>query len=632
VTQQRAATPEPSEIAGRYQVVQKLGAGAFGTVYKAKDKILGRMVAIKTIRLDGLAASAASLDELLARFKREAQVSAQLKHPNIVTIYDIGEAEGLSYLAMEFIDGVGLDKLIASAGRLPLERAAAIGAQIAEALDYAHKNNVVHRDIKPANVMIESGDRVKVTDFGIAKAIDSGDHLTVTGSLLGTPSYMSPEQARGAAIDGRSDLFAVGCIVYEMLVGRKAFRGDSITALIFKIITEEPQPIREIDPSVPESVTKIIARAISKAPETRYQNGRELAADLLGLASPAAVPTIRQVETPTVKAPTVDGDATRVTGGPAVPPQTQVSAARTAGAPPPPPRPLGAPAPRPAPAKRSTAPILAVVAVLGLGLLGLAAGGTWFFFLRTPSPTPVPSEATGTAPEGGVQVASSSPAESLGSEPGSSQTSSQPTPEAVQPPSSGQATSTTSVNPPPSTPPQRVASAAETGARPVPPPQTGTTAGAAEGGGSPDFAFLDQEVDQQADGREAGQRVAEQFGSGGSSRGGSFGTQSRLRMRARSPQPRNGGERAAIATMRFLMNAQERFNQRAGHYGNLSEIGAGLSRFLDVPFQAHGFQRRGYRFNLATEADSFSLTASPQVAGMRSFVGDDSGFIRLAEE
>jgi serine/threonine protein kinase len=208
VTQDKVARPDPSDIAGRYEVVQKLGAGAFGTVYKAKDRLLGRMVAIKTIRLDGLAAAGSGLDELLARFKREAQVSAQLKHPGIVTIYDIGEFEGLSYLAMEFIDGPGLDKVISAASRLTVERAAAIGAQIADALDYAHAHHVVHRDIKPANVMVESGDRVKVTDFGIAKAIDSGEHLTVTGSLLGTPSYMSPEQARGAAIDGRSDLFS----------------------------------------------------------------------------------------------------------------------------------------------------------------------------------------------------------------------------------------------------------------------------------------------------------------------------------------------------------------------------------------------------------------------------------------
>jgi serine/threonine-protein kinase len=286
--QQPPGIPEPTEIAGRYQVVQKLGAGAFGTVYKAKDKILGRMVAIKTIRMEGLAAASAGVEEMVARFEREARVSAQLKHPNIVTIHDIGQSGGLSYLAMEFIDGVGLDRIISQSGKLPIERAASIGAQVAEGLDFAHKNGVVHRDIKPANIMIEAGDRVKITDFGIAKATDSGEHLTMTGSLLGTPSYMSPEQARGGTLDGRSDLFSVGCLLYEMVTGRKAFRGDSITALLFKIITEEPPPLKENDPGIPDEVERIILKALCKAPEVRYQSGAELAADLMASSARAA--------------------------------------------------------------------------------------------------------------------------------------------------------------------------------------------------------------------------------------------------------------------------------------------------------------------------------------------------------
>ena len=191
-------------------------------MYRAKDKVLKRMVAIKTIRLEGLAAAGADLDEMFKRFQQEATTAANLKHPNIVTIYDIGESDGLSYLAMECIEGPGLDKVIATAGRLPVDRAAALGAQVADALDFAHKGGVVHRDIKPANIMVEPGDRVKVTDFGIAKDTLSGEHLTMTGSLLGTPSYMSPEQARGGQIDGRSDLFSVGCVLYEMVGGKKS--------------------------------------------------------------------------------------------------------------------------------------------------------------------------------------------------------------------------------------------------------------------------------------------------------------------------------------------------------------------------------------------------------------------------
>src|SRR5438552_17900442 len=298
MSQQRpAGSSDPSEIAQRYQVIKGLGAGAFGTVYKAKDKILGRMVAIKTIRLEGLAASGgAGLEERMDRFKREAMVSAQLKHPNIVTIYDIGDSGGVSYIAMEFIDGVGLDRVIAGAGRVGVERAAALAAQVADALDFAHKHNVVHRDIKPANIMVEAGDRVKVSDFGIAKVTDSGEHLTMTGSLLGTPSYMSPEQARGATLDGRSDLFSTGCVLYEMLAGKKAFRGDSITGLIFKIITEEPPPIREFDPAIPDKMVRILAKALAKTPEMRYQTGRDMAEDLVALSRPGATPTLRQAE------------------------------------------------------------------------------------------------------------------------------------------------------------------------------------------------------------------------------------------------------------------------------------------------------------------------------------------------
>jgi hypothetical protein len=323
VSQKAAAAPEPEEIAGRYQVIKRLGAGAFGTVYKVKDKVLGRMLAIKTIRLEGLAASGASIEELMDRFKREAQISAQLRHPNIVTIYDVGESEGMSYLAMEFIDGVGLDRVIAAAGRLPLERAALIAAQVADALDFAHRHNVVHRDIKPANIMIEAGDRVKVTDFGIAKVTDSGEHLTMTGSLLGTPSYMSPEQAKGATLDGRSDLFAVGAILYEMLAGQKAFRGDSITGLIFKIITEEPQLITELDPTLPADMVQVVQRALSKAPEARYQSGRSLAEDLLAFSRPGSSPTLRQGEIDTMRGggvapatPTVSGASPTMAGAP----------------------------------------------------------------------------------------------------------------------------------------------------------------------------------------------------------------------------------------------------------------------------------------------------------------------------
>ena len=294
----KVPAPLPEEIAGRYLVEKALGAGAFGTVYKARDKVLKRMVAIKTIRLEGLAAGGADLEEMFKRFKQEATTAANLKHPNIVTIYDIGESDGLSYLAMECIDGVGLDKVIA-AGKLPVDRAAALGAQVADALDFAHRGGVVHRDIKPANIMVEPGDRVKVTDFGIAKDTLSGEHLTMTGSLLGHAVLHEPRAGAGGQIDGRSDLFSVGCVLYEMVGGKKAFRGDSITGLIFKIITEDPPPIREVDPNIPDEYVRILQKALAKSADQRYQTGRELADDLLALTRAGSSPTVRQVETPT---------------------------------------------------------------------------------------------------------------------------------------------------------------------------------------------------------------------------------------------------------------------------------------------------------------------------------------------
>src|SRR5262245_3988051 len=182
--------------------------------------------------------------------------------------------------------------------------------------------------------MVEHGDRVKVTDFGIAKVTDSGEHLTMTGSLLGTPSYMSPEQAKGGKLDGRSDLFAVGAILYEMLAGQKAFRGDSITGLIFKIITEEPQLITELDPTLPPELVQVVQRALTKAPEARYQTGQELAQDLLGFTRPGSSPTLRQGEIDTLRgggvpaSPTVSGASATVSGAPTQQrtPGTQIAA------------------------------------------------------------------------------------------------------------------------------------------------------------------------------------------------------------------------------------------------------------------------------------------------------------------
>ena len=623
-TSEKPAVPEPSEIAGRYQIVKKLGAGAFGTVYKAKDKILGRMVAIKTIRLEGLAAAGASLDELMDRFKREAQVSAQLKHPNIVTIYDIGDADGVSYLAMEFIDGVGLEKVISSAGRLTLERAASIGAQVADALDFAHKHSVVHRDIKPANIMIESEDRVKVTDFGIAKTLNSGEHLTMTGSLLGTPSYMSPEQARGGEIDGRSDLFSVGCVLYEMLAGQKAFRGDSITALIFKIITEEPPPIQSLDPTVPEAMVHIIAKALAKAPEMRYQSGRELTEDLLAFTRPGSTPTVRVAETPTERSspsamaasptiaspPTVGASTpTRIAPTVQVPPPAPPTAQR-GGAPRPQPPPPSAAAPAPTPAKKgSSAALLVVLGIVFLAFAAMAVAAGWYLFVRKPA----------------VEVASGGPSSIA-----------QPTPTlaATAPPATAadvttQATLPAPTLPPPVAPPTRTADAGQREPRPTRPPTGGVPVAPPEAGGraaQPDEQFLDEEP-PAVDGTDAGRRLADAYRSG-STGGVPYGGGARFRERERSPRNLAPVERPAVAAMRHVMNAQEAYQRKSGRYGSFADLTKSQTLLLDVPVQDRSFMRKGYRFELTIESDGYKVMATPVAPGGRSFVGDDSGFIR----
>jgi serine/threonine-protein kinase len=574
---------------------------------------------------------------MLDRFKREAQVSAQLKHHNIVTIYDIGDSDGMSYLAMEFIDGEGLERVIAK-GKLPLERAASIGAQVADALDFAHQHSVVHRDIKPANIMLEAGDRVKVTDFGIAKVTDSADHLTMTGSLLGTPSYMSPEQARGGAIDGRSDLFAVGCVLYEMMAGKKAFRGESITALIFKIITEEPQPIQELDPEIPDVMVQIIAKALAKAPEARYQSGRELADALLTLTRSGSIPTVRQVETPTL----AGGSLPSVTPTVQVAAPTIATAATVGGAAPtrrmdPAPPPLPRPSPPSRPATGSPPPPRAAVAapsarksgggaglIIGLGIVGLLgalllAGAGWYFFLRKPAvdvaevpPTPAPT----------AQTDLSTPAPP----PTSSPVEATPAPHSALTPPPPSTTGVATATPVPAPPPTPAA----TTPRQVPPSRQAV----AESGGQepPGRSFLDLEPDEGVDGRAAGEDLAGKYRSGQGYGAGSTSSTTRFRPRERSPRALAPVERPAVATIRHIINAQEAYHRKRNRYGSLGDMASAQSLFLDVPFQAGSFRRGGYSFEMTVESDGFRVLAMPTSPNGRPFIGDDSGFIRVGTE
>ncbi len=555
-------------------------------------------------------------------------------------IYDIGSSEGLSYISMEFVDGVGLDRVIAKSGKMSVERAAAIGAQVADALAFAHKHSVVHRDIKPANIMIEPGDHVKVTDFGIAKVTDSAEHLTVTGSLLGTPSYMSPEQARGGTVDGRSDLFSVGCILYEMLAGQKAFRGDSITALLFKIITEEPPSLRELDPTVTDEMLRIVGKALSKAPETRYQSGRELADDLLAITRPGFVPTLRATDVPTLPPDTPPGDVPTIASPPTGRLEPTIGSAATAarpaatsstqpapGTPPPLPTVLTPPTarvgPPPVPPKPSARPAQPLVGppptrkgggaglLVGLGIaavLGLAVvvGGGWYLFGRkaaTTEPSPAPDVARATE--------TPAPSEAASPEPGTTAPA-----EAAPTPAAATATASDTATEP--RPGPRVAS--RTGAPAPPtqapaasqPPESGQAAGAAGG----DYAFLDEPPAEAPDGRAAGEALAQKYRAGGS--GGYSAT--RFSPRPRWPRGLTRAEGPAVRTLLHIHSAQEAYQRKTGRYGNLRELADAAGFGLDVPFDAEGFRRARYGFRVTAEADGYRSRPRPwRRSGARSW-------------
>jgi serine/threonine protein kinase len=264
--------------AGRYEFVGELGRGAMGVVYKAMDPVIGRTVAVKTIRLSA-EGTGLSRPELLTRFQTEARAAGLLTHPNIVVVFDAGEEDGLYYITMELVEGKSLQALLDSGQAFPLPRTLRIMEQTCSALQFAHERNVVHRDIKPANLMLTADDTVKVTDFGTAKILQFGT-IQQTAHVMGTPSYMSPEQVKGRAVDGRSDIFSLGVMLYEMVTGEKPFPGQNITTVIYKIVNEDPVPPRQIDPSIHPGISAVVMKALTKEPEQRYQSCREMLEDL----------------------------------------------------------------------------------------------------------------------------------------------------------------------------------------------------------------------------------------------------------------------------------------------------------------------------------------------------------------
>ena len=261
---------------GRYEILQELGQGAMGTVYLGRDPKINREVAIKTLTYANVEASL--LDEIKERFVREAEAAGKLSHPNIVTIYDVGEEHDMAYMAMELLKGNDLAEHCRKDKLMPVKKVLDLVASVADALEYAHSNGVVHRDIKPDNIILLEEGQVKVADFGIARVMSSSE--TQTGVLLGTPSYMSPEQVEGARVDGRSDLFSLGVVLYEMLSGEKPFKGDNLANLMYAIANSSYTPITKVAPRVPECCNKIIKKMLIKDPEKRVKSAEKVAKDI----------------------------------------------------------------------------------------------------------------------------------------------------------------------------------------------------------------------------------------------------------------------------------------------------------------------------------------------------------------
>jgi len=270
---------------GRYEVLKELGKGAMGIVYLGKDPKINREVAIKTLRFED-EFEPEDMKAMKERFFREAESAGRLVHPNIVTIYDAGDDGDISYIAMELLSGRDLKDHTTKDKLLPVNETLEAIAKVADALEYAHSMNVVHRDIKPANIMKLKDGKIKVTDFGIARI--TSQSKTATGTVMGTPSYMSPEQLAGNKVDGRADLFSLGVTLYEMLTGEKPFTGETVATLMFRIANAEHPRIEAARADLPPGIAAVIDKALAKTPEQRYQTGGEMAKDLRALLAKSA--------------------------------------------------------------------------------------------------------------------------------------------------------------------------------------------------------------------------------------------------------------------------------------------------------------------------------------------------------
>lgn len=355
------AAASPAE--GRYQILCEIGHGGMGVVYRAYDNTIGRVVAMKTITLDAEPDVRAGYVE---RLKLEARTAGQLDHPNIVTVHDVGEEAGLFFFTMQYLEGKTLEQLRNERQVFPLSEAFRIADQICAAVAYAHHFGIIHRDLKPSNVMLTDSGVVKVLDFGIAKLGDSG--LTHSGAILGTPSFMSPEQALGRNIDTRADIFALGSLIYELFTGERAFSGDSTNAILYKIMHERPVSPRALDPAIPAAFEAVIEKALAKDPAQRFQTAEEMR------------DALRECE----QSPPIIAVGRRAVAAP--PPTTRWSDESTADA------------PITSRIFSSTSPMnrTSVLVVLAIATVIAASTGT-YLLLRRPKPTPAPA-AVNTAP------------------------------------------------------------------------------------------------------------------------------------------------------------------------------------------------------------------------------------------
>ncbi|MHB8060706.1 MAG: Stk1 family PASTA domain-containing Ser/Thr kinase, partial [Gaiellaceae bacterium] len=355
---------------GRYKILKKLGAGGMATVYLAEDQELGRRIAIKILN-----SKHASDTQFVERFRREASSAAGLSHPNIVQIYDRGNAEGTYYIAMELIDGRTLKELVIQRGPSPILVAVNYGRQILAALRFAHRNGLVHRDIKPHNVLVDDEGRIKVTDFGIARA--GASEMTEVGSIIGTAQYLSPEQARGAPVDDRSDLYSVGVLLYELLTGVAPYNGDTPVEIAMKHLSAVPEPPSSRRPEVPPELDAVVLRALAKNPDDRYQNAEEMDADLSAISKGMEI-----------SATTTDA-ATTVLAGAGLSAPTMISKAPTRVAPPTGP---SAPTPPPPPDYYNGATVRRPIWPWLLALaLAIAVGvAFWIVYRQLSESTPVP--------------------------------------------------------------------------------------------------------------------------------------------------------------------------------------------------------------------------------------------------